>query len=137
MDREKKGTKEIVQKYVKKIKPLYLKISQRYNEKMRFGDLEKSGERNGVKNGRGPGSGRIEKQMSFSYFSGNLNMVHKHLGRGKQQPSDIQQKLPNYGSESALMEIENAIQGAITHCKQSSYIDDTVNYPNSGCSAES
>lgn len=138
MDREKKGTKEIVQKYVQKIKPLYLKISQRYNERMRFRDLEKSGEKNGVKIGRSPGSERkLEKQMSLSYFSGNLKMIHKQLGKGKHQPSDRQQKLRNYCSESTLMEIESAIQGAISHCKQSSCIYDTVTRSNSGCSAES
>lgn len=138
MDREKKGTKEIVQKYVQKIKPLYLKISQRYNEKIRFRDQEKTGERNGVKNGRSPGLERkLEKQMSFSYFSGNLKMIHKHLAKGKHQPSDMQQKLRNYSSESTLMEIESAIQGAISHCKQSSCIYDTVTCSNSGCSAES
>lgn len=47
--------------------------------------------------------------MSFSYFSGNLKKVHKHLGEGKQQPFDMQQKLYNYNSESTLMEIECTI----------------------------
>jgi len=39
MNSDKKRAKEIVQKYVKKIKPLYVKISQRCNENIRFGDL--------------------------------------------------------------------------------------------------
>jgi len=63
--------------------------------------------------------------MSFScgspsYFTGNLRLLYKRLGEGKQQPSEMQQKLPKYrSSESALMEVQSAIQGAITHCKQS------------------
>eukprot|EP00253_Pinus_taeda_P033494 PITA_33494 len=134
MDRDKKRAKEIVQKYVSKIKPLYVKISQKCNEKIRFGDLEKPGERNGVKNDRCPGSDKSEKQMSFLYLPGNLKMVYKHLGKGKQQSSDIVQKLPNYYcSESTLMEVQSAIQGAITHCKQSIYIDDVPNCPDFGC----
>jgi len=137
MGRDKKRAKEIVQKYVQKIKPLYVKISQRCSEKMRSGGLEKSGERIGVKNATSPGSGSSEKQMPLSNFSGNLKMVYKNLGKGKQQPSDMRQKLPNYGSESTLMEVQSAIQGAITHCKQCSYSNDTINYQNSGCSAES
>jgi len=137
MDKDKKRAKEIVQKYVKKIKPLYVKISQKCNEKIRFGDLEKTPQRNGVKNGRCPGTERSEKHISFSDFSGNLKMVYKHLGKGKQQPSHMQQKLPNYSSESSLMEVQNAIQGAIRHCKQSSYIGDAPKCPNFECSDES
>eukprot|EP00253_Pinus_taeda_P010860 PITA_10860 len=138
MDRDKKRAKEIVQKYVKMIKPLYVKISQRCNEKIRFRDPQKRGERNELKNGRCPGSERSEKQVSFSDFSGNLKMVYKHLGKGRQQTSDMQKKLPNYyTSESTMMEVQSAIQGAISHCKQSSYIDDTSNSPNFECSDES
>jgi hypothetical protein len=58
---------------------------------------------------------KCEKQISFSYFSGNLKMHYKHLGKGKQPPSEMQQKLPNYSSESTLMEVQSAIQGAIAH----------------------
>eukprot|EP00253_Pinus_taeda_P028816 PITA_28816 len=143
MDRDKKKAKEIVQKYVKKIKPLYVKISRKCNEKIRFGDLEKPRGRNGVKNGIYLGSESSEHQMSFSYgspshFPGNLKMLYKHLGKGKRQPSEMQQKLPKYcSSESTLMEVQSAIQGAIRHCKQSIDIDDTPNCPNFGCSMES
>lgn len=134
-DRDKKKAKEIVQKYVKKIKPLYVKISQKCNEKIRFGDLEKHEQR--VQNGKCPSSERSEKQISFSDLSGHLKMVYKHLGKGKQQPSGMQQKLPHYSSESTLMEVQSAIQGAIKHCKLSSYIGDIPNCPNLKCSDES
>lgn len=140
MERDKKKAKEIVQKYVKKIKPLYVKISQRCSEKIRFGDLEKPGGRNGVQNGIYLGSERSENQISFSYaspshFPGNLKMFYKHMGKGKRQPSEMQQKLPKYySSESTLMEVQSAIQGAITHCKQSIDIDDTPECPNFGSS---
>lgn len=123
MDRNKKKAKEIVQKYVKKIKPLCVKTSQRSNDKSRLRDAEKPGVRNGVKNGRCQGSERSDKQMSFSDFCGNLKMVYKHLGKGKQQPSDMQQQLPNYyRCDSTLMEVQSVIQEAIAHCKQSNYI---------------
>ena len=84
MDKDKKRAKDFVQKYVKMIKPLYVKISQRSNEKIRSVDMENPIVRHGVKNGSYQGSGRNEKHISFSYFSGNLKMVYKHLGKGKQ-----------------------------------------------------
>ena len=89
-DKDKKTAKEIVEKYVKKIKPLYVKMLQMGSEKITFGDLEKPGVRNGMKYGTCQGFERSEKQMSFSYFSSNLEMVYKHLGKGKQRPSDMQ-----------------------------------------------
>jgi len=123
MDRDKKRAKEIVQKYVKKIKPPYVQISQRSNDKIRSRDVEKPRIRNGVENGRCQVSERSEKQLSFSDFSGILKMVPKHLGKGKQPPSVMQQQLPNYyRSESTLMEVQNVIQEAIAHCKQSNHI---------------
>lgn len=118
----KKQAKEIVGKYVKKIKPLYVQISQRGNEKIRSRDVEEAGFKYGVKNERCQVSGTREKQTSFSYFSGMLKMVYKHLGKGKQPPSVMQQQLPNYcRSESTSMEVQSIIQEAIAHCKQSSY----------------
>lgn len=123
MDRDTKRAKEIVQKYVKKIKPPYVQISQRSNDKIRSRDVEKPRIRNGVENGRCQVSERSEKQLSFSDFYGILKMVPKHLGKGKQPPSVMQQQLPNYyRSESTLMEVHNVIQEAIAHCKQSNHI---------------
>lgn len=139
MDRDKKRAKEIVQKYVDKIKLLCVKISQRYNEKIRFRYLENPSIRNGVKNGGSQSSGRSEKHIPFSDFSGNQKMVYNHLGKGKQQPSDAQQKLPKYNmnSEKTLMEIQSSIQGAIAHCKRSNSNGDASKCPKSRCWAES
>jgi len=120
---KKKRAKEIVKKYVKKIKHLYVKMSQRGNDKSRCDDLEKLRVRNGTKNHSCQRSDRSEKQISFSYFSGNLNMVYKHLRNWKQSPSDIRWKRPNYySSDSTLMEVQNVVQGAIAHYKLSNYI---------------
>lgn len=122
MSRKKKRAKEIVKKYVK-IEHLFVKMSQKGNDKSRCDDLEKLGDRNGTKNRSCQRSDRSEKQISFSYFSGNLNMVYKHLGNWKQSPSDIRWKHPNYSSsDSTLMDVQNAVQGAIAHCKLSNYI---------------
>lgn len=139
IDRDKKTAKQIVQKYAKKIKPLYVKMLQRGSEKIRLRDLKKLVVRNGVKNGTCQSSQRSEKQLSFSYLSANLKMIYKDLGNGKKQPSDTQQKLPNHcmSSKNTLMEEQSAIQEAIAHCKQSNSIDDTSNSPNSRCSAAS
>lgn len=127
MDRDNKRGKEIVQKYVKKIRLFYVKILQRSNDKIRSRDVEKPEDRNRQKNSRCQSLERSDKQMSFSDFSGNLKMVYKQiLGKGKQQASDMQQHFPNsyYRSESTLMELQSAIQGAIAHCKDSNYIHD-------------
>jgi len=49
------------------------------------------------------------RNICHSHFSANLKMVLKHLGKRKQQPYDMQQKLPNYHCESTSMEIESFI----------------------------
>jgi len=117
MDGDKRRANEIVQKYVKKMKHR-VKILQRSNEKIRSGYLEKPRVKNRLKNGRYEGSERSHKQISFSYLSGNLKVVYKHLGKGKEQhTSNMQQKIPNHINESMLMEVQIAIQGDIAHCK--------------------
>lgn len=121
MYRDKKQPKEIVGKYVKKVKPPYVQISQRSNDKIRSRDVGEAGFKNGVKNDRCQVSVRRDKQMPFTDFSGTLKMVYKYLGKGKQPPS-VMQQLPNYyHSESTLMEVHSVIQEAIAHCKQSNY----------------
>lgn len=138
MDRDKKRAKEIVMKHVKKIKPLFVKISQMYDEKISSRDLENSTVRDGWKIGVNQGSERSEKHVSFFYFSGKRKIVYNHLGKRETQPSDIQQKPPNYmSSEKTLMEIQSSIQEAIAHCKRSNSNDDTSICPNSRCRAKS
>lgn len=138
-DRDKKRAKEIVMKYVNKIKPLFFKISQMYDQKIRSRDLGNPRVKNGWENGGCQGSDRSEKRISFFYLSGNLKTIYNHLGKREKQPSDIQKKLPNYNmsSEKEVMEIQSSIQEAIAHCKQSNSIHDTSNCPNSRCRAKS
>ncbi|GLJ38154.1 hypothetical protein SUGI_0776790 [Cryptomeria japonica] len=125
--RDKKRAKQIVQNYVKKIKPLYVKISQRSNERTKCPDLEK----HGVGNSGVSGSERGPSQFSFS---GNLKMVYKNFGKGKNSSPNMNRPLPNYNSESTMLELQSAIQGAIAHCKKSNYATDAPNSSDSECS---
>ncbi|KAH9291956.1 hypothetical protein KI387_042860 [Taxus chinensis] len=119
-ERNKKKVKEILLKYVKMIKPLYVKISQRHNEKTRHAYLEKAGVCIGARNNGFLGSERsIQKQLSFS---GNLRTAHKHFFKERDSSVYVNPDLPGY-SLSTMMEFQSAIQGAIAHCKRSNYTD--------------
>lgn len=120
-EKEKKKVKEIVQKYVKMIKPLYVKISQRYTDKNKHADLEKSGVASIARNSGFSGSERShQNQLSFS---GNLKTVYKSFCKERNTSSNVDLALHTNYNESTMLELQSAIQGAIAHCKQSNYTD--------------
>ncbi|CAA2964035.1 Hypothetical predicted protein [Olea europaea subsp. europaea] len=103
--------KQPVPKYLKLIKPLYVKVSKRQNEKSKFS------------NSVTPLSSPVTATVNLSQSSrvGSFKVVAKHLGKSRSasavvgmSPSPI-----NRRDGSLLQQHEDGIQGAILHCKKS------------------
>ncbi|CAI9767691.1 unnamed protein product [Fraxinus pennsylvanica] len=103
--------KQSVPKYLKLIKPLYVKVSKRQNEKSKFS--------NSVTPISSPTTATVN--LSQSSRVGSFKIVTKHLGKSRSasaavgmSPSPI-----NRRDGSLLQQHEDGIQGAILHCKKS------------------
>ncbi|XP_022138699.1 probable membrane-associated kinase regulator 1 [Momordica charantia] len=134
------SAKEVIRKYLKKVKPLYGKISQKQQQEWkmktdrsakedRSSDVELSGNNSGKESGSGA--------LSHS-FSGNLRYPRRRnwasscpssirsspshsgiLSSRQMYPSRIGTTTTNYVDTSSMEELQSAIQGAIAHCKNS------------------
>ncbi|KAJ1384972.1 hypothetical protein SESBI_42039 [Sesbania bispinosa] len=105
-----KFSKEVLQKYLKLIKPLYVKVSKRYSDKMKF-----SGEGFASSPSSSPSvasvSSRKEKQ--------GMRVVSKHLGKSRSSGTATGVGSPANRSDDTLLQQHDGIQSAILHCKRS------------------
>ncbi|XP_031130225.1 probable membrane-associated kinase regulator 2 [Ipomoea triloba] len=143
---EKKFSKEMMQKYLKMVKPLYIRVSKRYGEKLRFsGQLSLSGA--GAKaalvasppppppqptaeKGEAEAAEVAEKTAVLSNVKslkqGNLpaglRVVRKHLRKSRSAPSPVVSssgELSSRRRDDSLLQQQDGIQSAILHCKRS------------------
>ncbi|XP_002513625.2 membrane-associated kinase regulator 5 [Ricinus communis] len=114
----KRFSKEVIQKYLKLIKPLYIKVSKKQTEKPRF-----SGESLSVASPSSSpatvlcSSPKKEKQGTIP---AGIRVVCKHLGKSKSEsastvapPSTVSRR------DDSLLLQHDGIQSAILHCKKS------------------
>ncbi|KHN12927.1 probable membrane-associated kinase regulator 5 [Glycine soja] len=106
-------SKEVLRKYLKLIKPLYVKVSKRYSDKVRF-----SGEGFATSPSSSPSvasvSSRTEKQGK------GMTVVSKHLGKSRSASSTVVGVgSPAKRSDDTLQQQLDGIQSAILHCKRS------------------
>nr|GMC78789.1 probable membrane-associated kinase regulator 2 [Ipomoea batatas]GME14623.1 probable membrane-associated kinase regulator 2 [Ipomoea batatas] len=123
---EKKFSKEMMQKYLKMVKPLYIRVSKRYGEKLRFsGQLSLAGEK-----GEAEAAEVAEKTAVLSNVKslkqGNLpaglRVVRKHLRKSRSAPSPVVSssgELSSRRRDDSLLQQQDGIQSAILHCKRS------------------
>ncbi|XP_061361341.1 probable membrane-associated kinase regulator 2 [Gastrolobium bilobum] len=108
-------SKEVLQKYLKLIKPLYVKVSKRYSEKTKF-----SGEASTASPSSSPSmasvSSRKEKQGGFP---AGIRVVSKHLGKSRSSSTATGVGSPANRSDDTLLQQHDGIQSAILHCKRS------------------
>lgn len=101
-------SKDVLQKYVKLIKPLYLKFSKKYGEEVKF-----SGEASSDSPMSSPSvSLRKERQ-------GNIPAVRKRLGKRRSESGAAGVASPAKRSDDSWLEQHDGIQSAILHCKRS------------------
>lgn len=108
-------SKEILQKYLKLIKPLYVKVSKRYGDKVRF-----SGEGTTASPSSSPaiGSVSLRKEKQGSFPTG-MRVVSKHLGKSRSSVTVAGVGSPANRSDDTLLQQHDGIQSAILHCKRS------------------
>jgi hypothetical protein len=96
-DQEKRSSPLAIQKYLSKIKPLYVKVSRGFGEKLRFGPAEPTGIKLVAR--------RLRKSRSASSAVASM--------RSPQSVVVPQRR------DDTLLEKEDGIEGAIAHCKLS------------------
>ncbi|GLT90827.1 hypothetical protein SLE2022_087440 [Rubroshorea leprosula] len=140
---EKKFSKDVMQKYLKKVKPLYVRVSRRYVEKLRFsGQLslnslkptapsstaaQKSSSAKSTAEKEKPEAEVGENNTNVkSHKQGNiparLRVVCKHLGKSRSASSAVAavpSPLSSQRRDDSLLQQEDGIQSAILHCKRS------------------
>ncbi|XP_022737967.1 probable membrane-associated kinase regulator 2 [Durio zibethinus] len=142
---EKKFSKDVMQKYLKKVKPLYVRVSRRYGEKLRFSGQLSLGS---VKPATPPSTGaqkpvsgkvtiaekgQVELEVGENQVNGkNLKQVNipagirvvcKHLGKSRSASSAVAAASPapalSKRRDDSLLQQQDGIQSAILHCKRS------------------
>lgn len=142
--------KEVIRKYLKKVKPLYEKLSQRHQQQQKMGISANvtlsmksdngSDDQSGKRDMRNNNINNASTNIAHS-FSGNLRYPRRrrrscasscpssmrsspsHSGilsrTGYTPPMSSRTGSMYYGDTSTMEELQNAIQGAIAHCKNS------------------
>ncbi|KAI9081090.1 hypothetical protein K1719_036849 [Acacia pycnantha] len=138
--------REVVRKYLKKVKPLYEKFSQKHqNQQNRteasgtkttsFSSLLARTERSTAKEGAEKKQETVGGSVMLSHsFSGNLKHLRRKRSCVSSCPSSMRSSPTHSGAiprgggggmyngsynSSTMEELQSAIQGAITHCKNS------------------
>lgn len=140
---EKRFSKEVMQKYLNKVKPLYVRVSKRYGEKLKFSGQVSLGA--GTKSGPPPAATTPPKSTAAkselsegeaaetpvainvkNQKQGNLpaglRVVCKHLGKSRSASSAVAAMPPGpvlSRRDDSLLQQQDGIQSAILHCKKS------------------
>ncbi|XP_030951991.1 probable membrane-associated kinase regulator 2 isoform X2 [Quercus lobata] len=145
---EKKFSKEVMQKYLKKVKPLYVRVSRRYGEKLRFsGQLSLGGtaagakpilqktvapaaeksqaaEPEGSESSANNNNNNVKAHQKLGNIPTGLRVVCKHLGKSRSASSavaaaPIGTAAASKRRDDSLLQQQDGIQSAIMHCKRS------------------
>ncbi|KAF5180191.1 membrane-associated kinase regulator [Thalictrum thalictroides] len=134
---EKKFNKDVLQKYLKMVKPLYFKVSKRYGEKLGFsGQLNLSPISSPIKKTEGEikesevnvnSTTCNVKSLKEGNLTAGLRNVRKHLGKSRSASSAVAAVAavpPSMATQSrrhddSLLQQQDGIQSAILHCKRS------------------
>ncbi|XP_010925815.1 probable membrane-associated kinase regulator 2 [Elaeis guineensis] len=140
---EKKFSKEVVQKYLNKIKPLYVRVSKRYAQKLRFSGQLTPGEaaaKAGPSEGEetdveaeaaAPPPAAAATETATGTASGvkcqkvnvptGLKVVCKRLGKSRSASAAVAAvpSPPPQRRDDSLLQQQDGIQSAIAHCKKS------------------
>ncbi|KAG5228307.1 membrane-associated kinase regulator [Salix suchowensis] len=143
-DEKQKFSKDVMQKYLQKVKPLYIRVSKRYGEKLKLSGQLSLG--SGLKTPAAPPpstvtqktttADKVEKEkesveapaVAKGQKQGNLpsglSVVCKHLGKRRSASSAAVEAAPpgpvlSNRRDDSLLQQHDGIQSAILHCKRS------------------
>ncbi|KAK4280280.1 hypothetical protein QN277_011922 [Acacia crassicarpa] len=111
-------SKDVLRKYVKMIKPLYMKVSRNYGDKMKFSD-EVSSTASPMSSPSVSSVSSFSRKEKQGNIPTGIRVVRKHLGKSKSASSVIGVASPAKRSDDSLWEQHDGIQSAILHCKRS------------------
>ncbi|KAE9596527.1 hypothetical protein Lal_00007340 [Lupinus albus] len=120
-EEKQRFSKEAMQKYLKMVKPLYVKVSRRYGDKLSLSGHfnEKSAP---LKEDSSSSSSNNTNNKSQKVTTG-LRVVCKHLGKSRSASAAVAAAPPILSSskrrDDSLLQQQDGIQGAILHCKTS------------------
>ncbi|KAK6158296.1 hypothetical protein DH2020_005610 [Rehmannia glutinosa] len=125
-EEERKFSKEVVQKYLKMVKPFYIRVSKRYVEKLKFsGHLSGGGGSKGCapapvppctaeKVGEGSNVKTQTKQGNSSNLQAGLKVVRKHLGKSRSASAAVAAAPPGKTAsnrrDDSLLQMWNHLQ---------------------------
>lgn len=115
---QERSSKDVLQKYVKLLKPLYMKVSRKYNDKTKFGD-EVSSNASPMSSPSASSVSSFSRKEKHVNIPAGIKVVRKHLGKSKSAPSAFGVSSPSKRSDDSLWEQNDGIQSAILHCKKS------------------
>ncbi|KAK7406080.1 hypothetical protein VNO78_07697 [Psophocarpus tetragonolobus] len=115
---EKRFSKEVMQKYLKMVKPLYIRVSRRYGDKLAAESEPVAAAETNSKT-----STHTQTQTQTQKLPAGLSVVCKHLGKSRSASSAVAAAPPPFVSskrrDDSLLQQQDGIQGAILHCKRS------------------
>lgn len=107
-------SKDLMQKYLNLVKPLYVKVSKRYSDKIRFSEeLSVAGSPSSS-----PATMTLPKKEKQGNIPAGIRVVCKHLGKSKSSSAIGAVPVVNRRDDSLLQQ-QDGIQSAILHCKRS------------------
>ncbi|XP_010554949.1 PREDICTED: probable membrane-associated kinase regulator 2, partial [Tarenaya hassleriana] len=117
-------------KYLKKVKPLYIRVSRRYGEKLRLSGHLSFGSGAPAKATEAPAKSRKQTGSININIPAGLKVVKKHLGKSRSSSSASPPSVTATAAATAtaeksgrrddsLQQQQDGIQSAILHCKRS------------------
>ncbi|TKY60675.1 membrane-associated kinase regulator 2 [Spatholobus suberectus] len=126
--------KRLVRKYLKMVKPLYVRVSRRHAEKLRISEqVDVSSPESGkAATPPSPAAEKVPTEAEASETEGTANVkgqkqgniplpagLRKHLGKGRSVPAPEPALVSSKRRDDSLLQQHDWIQGAILHCKRS------------------
>lgn len=128
-EEKKPNSKEVVHKYLSKIKPLYIRVSKRYADKLRSSDplphgslppeVQLSpGEEKEPEQEEQIAAKMAEKAHKIP-MPAMLRVVYERLGKSRSSSPEAGSTSPPQRRDDSLLQQQDGIQSAIAHCKRS------------------
>jgi len=131
-DEKIRFSKEAIEKYLKKVKPLYIKVSRKYAEKLKFsGQLNTSSVKNAAAEKvqaradatENEGKNVKSQKQGTLPLPAGLRVVCKRLGKSRSAssstPSPEAGTVSSRRRDDSITQQQDGIQSAILHCKSS------------------
>lgn len=131
---EKRFSKDVMQRYLKMVKPLYVRVSRKYGEKLKSGEINvganAKAEGSAATNAKCETEGELietttsnVKGLKQATLPAGLKVVCKHLGKSRSASSAVAAvqtaTIQARRRDDSLLQQQDGIQSAIQHCKRS------------------